>query len=62
MALQVGGLFNIIRIVGGLGILVWGFVAGNWWGAIGAIPLVMGAVNYCPLRNLFGAKSCCVKK
>ncbi|MES9971614.1 MAG: DUF2892 domain-containing protein [Candidatus Thiodiazotropha sp.] len=57
MTKNVGGIERIIRIIAGLAILAWGFLLSdpiNWWGAIGAVPLVTGLVSFCPMWTLFG--------
>ncbi|MES9811449.1 MAG: DUF2892 domain-containing protein [Candidatus Thiodiazotropha sp.] len=57
MTQNIGSIERIIRIVAGLAILAWGFLLSdpvNWWGAIGAVPLVTGLVSFCPLWTLFG--------
>jgi fatty acid desaturase len=40
---------RIVRVIIGLAIIGWGFVAHNWWGAVGLVPLVTGAIGFCPL-------------
>ncbi|RLA68255.1 MAG: DUF2892 domain-containing protein [Epsilonproteobacteria bacterium] len=38
-----------IRIVLGLGLIAYGVYSGNQWFYLGAIPLIAGLVNFCPL-------------
>ena len=53
-----GGIDRIIRIIVGLAIVGWGFYANNWWGAVGAVPLLTGLIGWCPAYMLFGIKTC----
>lgn len=57
-----GGIDRIIRIIVGLAIIGWGFYAKNWWGAVGAVPLLTGLIGWCPAYTLFGIKTCSVSK
>jgi len=38
-----------VRIVLGLALIATGVVLGNPWFYLGAIPLIAGIVNFCPL-------------
>jgi hypothetical protein len=49
MKTNVGGVDRILRIIVGLALLAWGWYAQNWWGAIGAVPLLTGAIGWCPM-------------
>jgi len=40
---------QIFRIVGGLALIVAGIMTGNYWFYLGAIPLIAGILNFCPL-------------
>ncbi len=44
---------RIIRVVLGIVIIAVGLYFGSWWGIIGLIPLVTGAIGTCPLYMLF---------
>jgi len=50
---------RIVRVILGLVIVGWGFAAKNWWGAVGLIPLLTGAVGICPLYLPFGINTGC---
>ncbi|HID44233.1 MAG TPA: DUF2892 domain-containing protein [Chromatiaceae bacterium] len=54
MKANVGGIDKILRIVVGLAIIGWGIYAKNWWGAVGAIPLLTGLMGWCALYPLLG--------
>lgn len=47
----VGGLLIVLAILGVIGP----------WGWIGLLPLVTGAVGYCPAYRLFGWSTCPLK-
>ncbi|MCB1865920.1 MAG: DUF2892 domain-containing protein [Chromatiales bacterium] len=57
MSANVGGIDRVLRIVVGLAIIGWGIYAKNWWGAVGAIPLVTALIGWCPLYAPFGISS-----
>jgi hypothetical protein len=51
-----------LRIVLGLvllSLIFWGPM--TWWGLLGAVPLLTGALGSCPLYTLFGLSTCRVK-
>ncbi len=54
MKQNVGGIDRILRIVIGIALIAWGYMAQNWWGAIGIIPLFTALVGWCPLYLPFG--------
>ena len=61
MKANVGGIDRIVRIVIGAVILAWGAYAQNWWGLVGAVPLLTGLMSWCPPYNVLGISSCAVK-
>jgi uncharacterized membrane protein YuzA (DUF378 family) len=50
---------RIIRVVVGLGVIIWGLVTKNVLGLIGLLPLITGLVGWCGLYKILGSKSCC---
>lgn len=62
MKLNVGGLDRILRIVVGL-LLVVLAASGKigWWGWLGLVPLLTGALRFCPLYSLLGLNTCPVR-
>jgi hypothetical protein len=40
---------RVIRIVVGLALIITGFIIQNAWFYLGALPLIAGIVNFCPL-------------
>ncbi len=45
---NVGPLDRGLRIITGLAALGAGYYIHSWWGAVGLVPLVTGAVGWCP--------------
>lgn len=63
MKMNVGMIDKVLRIVAGavLIALTVGGVIGVW-GWIGVVPLVTGALGYCPLYQVIGVNTCPAKK
>ncbi|MCC9596778.1 MULTISPECIES: DUF2892 domain-containing protein [unclassified Rubrivivax] len=63
MKSNVGGIDRILRIVLGLA-LIGMTLAGviGVWGWVGVVPLLTGAIGFCPLYPLFGFSTCPVKR
>jgi len=40
---------RVFRIVAGLALIATGVITGNVWFYLGVIPLIAGAINFCPL-------------
>jgi hypothetical protein len=48
-----------LRVLLGLGLLSLAFLGPKaWWGFLGIVPLVTGAIGSCPLYTLFGFRTC----
>ncbi len=62
MKQNVGTIDRVLRIVVGLALLVWGFAAQNWLGAIGLVPLATAAIGWCPAYLPFGISTCRLNK
>lgn len=58
MNANVGGIDKVARVVLGLLIIAAGVYYHSWWGAIGAVLLITGILNFCPLYLPFGISSC----
>jgi hypothetical protein len=58
MQANIGKTEKIIRIIVGVAIIVAGVIFQSWWGAIGAIPLITGLIDYCPAWSIFGINTC----
>ena len=66
MTCNVGGVERAIRILIGIGLLLWAFLAldgaARWVvGAIALVPLGTGIVKFCPLWAVLGINTCRVK-
>lgn len=57
MTKNVGSIDRILRILIGLGLIGWGFYAQNWWGAVGAVPLLTALIGWCPAYLPFGIRT-----
>lgn len=57
-----GTIDRVLRVLAGLvliGLAATGTV--GWWGYLGVVPLLTGAVGYCPLYTVLGVSTCPVK-
>jgi hypothetical protein len=61
MKRDVGTLDRLVRISAGLFLLFQGIVGGHGWGYLGVIPLLTGALGWCPLYSLLGISTVCRK-
>jgi len=62
MKSNVGGIDRLLRIGAGavlVGLAATGTVGA--WGWIGVVPLLTGAVRFCPLYPLLGMSTCAAK-
>lgn len=58
MTLNEANWDRVLRVVLGLGVLSLAFVGPRTpWGFLGFIPLLTGAVGYCPAYALLGMKT-----
>lgn len=58
-----GGLDRVLRVIAGLAVLSLAFVGPKTpWAYLGFVPLLTGALGYCPLYSLLGLNTCQVKK
>ena len=59
LSLNVGRFDHLIRIL--IGTLLMGLADMNmigFWGWFGVIPLITGALRYCPIYSLLGINTC----
>jgi hypothetical protein len=58
-----GGIDRILRVIAGL-VLIALAATGTVgvWGWIGVVPLLTGAVGFCPAYTLLGVNTCKVNK
>ncbi len=54
-----GKVDRIFRVIVGLGLISLVFVGPQTpWGWIGLVPLLTGAMGFCPLYKIFGFNTC----
>lgn len=53
MKANVGSVDRMFRLIGGIGVAVWGIVFESYWGLVGVALLATGVFSYCPLYPLF---------
>lgn len=58
MKKNLGTIDRTIRILIGVGILGLGAANGSWFGLIGLVPLLTGALGFCPAYCPLGISSC----
>lgn len=57
------GIDRALRVVLGVVLLSLYFVGPKTpWGLIGVVPLLTGAVGFCPLYRIFGVSTCKVPR
>lgn len=58
-----GTVDRVLRIGGGLVLMALAATGTvGAWGYIGVVPLLMGAIGYCPLYTLLGISTCPMKR
>ncbi len=63
MKANAGNIDRIARVVMGLGLLSIAFIGPKTpWGYVGLVPLLTGAIGFCPLYTLLGINTCPMKK
>lgn len=63
MNLNVGGIDKILRIAAGVALIAMAFFGViGMWGYIGVVPLLTGAIGWCPFYPLLGMNTCPSKK
>lgn len=65
MSTNEGGADRIIRIVLGIALLAFAFMSASpyaWLGYIGIVPLLTGAIGWCPLYTMLGIRTCPMKQ
>lgn len=57
MTINMGTFDRIVRVIGGLALLVWAYMGTGEWhmlGWIGVVPLVTAVIGWCPLYTVMG--------
>ena len=58
MKTNVGGIDRVGRLVVGVGLVGWAVMGGPVWAWIGVVPILTGALGWCPLYLPFGINTC----
>jgi hypothetical protein len=59
MKKNVGKVDRIFRVIVGIGLVSLVFVGPQTlWGLVGLVPLLTGAIGFCPLYKFFGFDTC----
>ncbi len=58
MKCNVGNKDRTLRVIAGIAVIGVGLYFGSWWGAVGLVPLLTGALGWCPAYFLFGLSTC----
>jgi len=62
MKTNVGGIDKILRILVGIALIAWALMGGPVWAWIGILPLITGAMGWCPAYTLLGMNTCPLNK
>jgi len=62
MTLNVGKTDKSIRLLLAVIILAAGVYFRSWWGLLAVVPLITGAISFCPQYGIFGISTCKIKK
>jgi len=63
MKMNEGTIDRALRVIVGLGLIVLAIAGiGAPWTWIGLLPLVTGAIGFCPAYTLLGINTCPMKK
>jgi hypothetical protein len=61
MQANVGGIDRVVRIVAGIGLILFALLSSHPlhnWGWLGVIPLATGLIGWCPAYLPFGIRTC----
>ena len=64
MQANVGGMDRGVRIVAGIGLILFALLSAHplhIWGWIGVVPLATGLIGWCPAYTLLGMNTCPMK-
>ncbi|WP_374574564.1 DUF2892 domain-containing protein [Phenylobacterium sp.] len=63
MKVNEGTIDRILRVIVGLGVLSLAFIGPKTpWAYLGLIPLVTGAIGFCPLYSIIGINTCGLRR
>lgn len=58
MKRNVGTIDRTLRILIGLGAILYALTGGSTWGYLGVVPLLTGLIGWCPPYGLLGISTC----
>jgi len=58
MKANVGLTDRMFRLIGGIGVAVWGVIFETYWGLVGVALLATGVFSFCPLYLPFKFDTC----
>ena len=53
---------RVLRVILGIVLIALALTRGWMWAWIGVVPLLTGAIGFCPLYTLFGINTCGTKQ
>jgi hypothetical protein len=54
-----GVIDRVLRVVVGLALVIAAATGSiGWWGYIGVVPLLTGAIGWCPAYTILGIRTC----
>ncbi len=63
MKANIGTVDRVLRIVAGLALIALAATGTiGAWGYIGVVPLLTGALRFCPVYTLLGVRTCPLEK
>ena len=58
MKRNVGSIDRILRLAVGAGLIAWALTGGPVWAWVGVLPLLTGAIGFCPAYCPLGLSTC----
>jgi hypothetical protein len=63
MTVNEGTIDRVLRIVVGAALILWFFLdsatgVGHWIKLVGIVPLLTGALGWCPIYSMLGVSTC----
>lgn len=60
MRKNIGSTDKIIRLLLGVGLIIYGIYFNSWIGFIAVIPILTALINMCPIYSLLGINTCAI--
>jgi hypothetical protein len=58
MQCNVGKADKWVRLILTIVIGMLGYYYKSWWGLVAFVPLITGAISFCPIYKIFGINTC----